>query len=156
MHSFKKAFIFFTIIALLSGCSINSIIKTEKSREEIARITEMMDSEDFNGATKHVNKIEKAGDRDIALFCRGYILSYPKNPHRDYSKAIKTFEKLVSMFPESPMKSDAEAWIRILSVIKEQQEEISRLKAKNQELKDSIDKLKEVDKETEKKRLGTP
>lgn len=75
---------------------------------------------------------------DEALFSMGVVYAHPRNPKKDYQKAIAFFKRLIREHPESPWAQEAEVWNGILQ--------------ENEKLLEMIEKTKQVDIEVEEKK----
>ena len=96
---------------------------------------------------------------DQALFQMGLIRVYPDNPKKDYQKSLLSFKQIISDYPKSKYKKDALAWIQILSQFKQFKSTNSALKLKlkeltntNNNLREQLKKIKEIDIITEEKK----
>jgi len=67
---------------------------------------------------------------DEALFQMGLIYSLPKSPTVDYEKSKIFFERLVSQYPDSSRREEAEAWVFAISRILENEKESFELQKK--------------------------
>ena len=85
-----------------------------------------------------------------ALYLMGVIYAHPQNPNANLERSLESFQILIKKYPESDLTRETEAWISKLRKIKKMDREIL-------ELKDQIDKLKEIDLGIEeKKRRESP
>ncbi|NTV55688.1 MAG: hypothetical protein HGA74_00190 [Deltaproteobacteria bacterium] len=67
---------------------------------------------------------------DEALFQMGLFYSLPKNPTADYEKSRVFFERLVTQYPDSSRKQEAEAWLLALTSIIDNEKESLELQKK--------------------------
>jgi hypothetical protein len=108
---------------------------------------------------------------DESLFQIGQIYAHPKNPDRDYTKSLQSFQRIVRQYPESRLQQDAKIWSSVIGLIIDQQNHVDRLKENNTvldkqvkmqkrkiiRLQDQLEKLKRIDiKIEEKKREAMP
>lgn len=110
---------------------------------------------------------------DEVFFQMGLIYSHPENPDKDYKKSLEYFRKVRKEFPDSNLKNKAQIFASLLNKIiqqgqknKEQRAEIVVLTEqldilkkeslekdkKSEELKQQIEKLKEIDLNIQKKK----
>ncbi len=118
-------------------------IHVEASPMEPARTK--MNNGDYSGALKEYNEIfkryPKKSPGDKALFEMGILFAYPDNPKRSRSKASGYFKRLISDFPESPMRGEALAWSDTLDRISECERRIRALSDENDEYKKQVKDL---------------
>lgn len=70
---------------------------------------------------------------------------YFKNAGTDYGIAAKDFQKLIQKYPDSPWKNPAQTWLNILN-------RLQTLNAENEKLKSDLQRLLDLDMQSEKKR----
>ncbi len=94
---------------------------------------------------QYLSESPAAGNRDRALFHLALAYSFLDSPVRDLQRAIRTFRRLVTAFPESPHRREAEVILslqnsaeRLRADVRERDE---RIKALNNEL----EQLKKMD-----------
>ncbi|MBW1829597.1 MAG: hypothetical protein JRI74_09275 [Deltaproteobacteria bacterium] len=80
-----------------------------------------------------------------ALYLMGIIYAHPQNPDSSLDRSLESFHILIKKHPKSDLTREAEAWVSTLRKIKKRDKEIL-------ELKDQIDKLKEIDLGIEEKK----
>ena len=174
------------IIAIFSfgGCSLRKkLIYNHPAASEQLRLHEarsLMVKGDFDGALERTREILKScpQSKDQVFFEMGLIYAHPKNPDNDHDAASRHFEAVMSEFPDSNLRSEAELWSLFLeklkkkeNTIQKQNQEIVTLKQKVDsllkekaarvkeisELQEHIEQLKEIDLSIEeKKRKSLP
>lgn len=83
---------------------------------------------------------------DQALYRIGLVYAHPRNSFADNEKAMDTFQKLLDLYPESPLRARAELWILILRDMEESRKKIDKLNGKILALeKNLVDKQKSLD-----------
>ena len=95
---------------------------------------------------------------DMALFEMGIIHAHPKNPQKDYQKALECFQKLIKEYPESEYRQNSEMMIFNIrnvalkdTTIAAQQAQIETLQRKVQGKENEIATLQKTIEEFEKK-----
>ena len=73
-----------------------------------------------------------------ARYSLAYTLAYYDNPQRDYGQALVEFEEFLRLYPDHRKAQDAKNWRQVLKTV--------------ETLNKSIEQLKKLDKELEKKR----
>lgn len=84
---------------------------------------------------------------DKALFKSAYTRSYYKNPSQDISGAVRDLKELISKFPVSSVRPEAQNWLGLLG-------QIETLKGEKEKLKNDLQRLLDLDIQSEKKRKG--
>jgi tetratricopeptide (TPR) repeat protein len=143
------------LILLLSlGCALSEKLRVEKPRQgEAYRYLdhgrELLAQGDYEGSlSENLKVVSLATGRppeNEALLNIGMIYAHPENPKRDYGQSIKFFRRLVKDFPQSPRVEEAKLLTGMLS----DNEKLSR---SVEELKQVIEKSKQVDLEIEQKK----
>lgn len=149
----------------------------------LARAKALLGRGRYNDALKDAEQVLNAQPQslgDEALFLIGLIYSNPGNPEQDYQKSLEHFQRLITKFPSSKMRRQADLMLiyvgelmktktrlRKLGKKKGQLEKaIAKEKAKGRELKkevdgcqaelqklrDQLEKLKEIDLVIEEKK----
>jgi outer membrane protein assembly factor BamD (BamD/ComL family) len=107
---------------------------------------------------------------DEGLFKIGCIYAHPKNPKRDYQKALDVFRQLVSEHPRSAYREPADAFIAILGELASRDRElmnrdkgapalrrqVDSLEKQVETLQKQIEQMKEIDRSLEEKRRNMP
>ncbi|HRT62632.1 MAG TPA: tetratricopeptide repeat protein [Syntrophales bacterium] len=108
-----------------------------------------------------VKKYPKSADR--ALFCMGYIYAHPKNPDRDYEKALDVFKRLVSAYPQSDYRPPSESFIPVLIEVTNRdrrsaglRKQVDTLEKQVKSLENQIEAMKAIDRNLEEKRRQSP
>ncbi len=83
--------------------------------------------------------------RAQALHALGQLQVDPKSPVRDYRAARRTYERLLSDYPESAWTSEARAWRAVLV-------ELERRDADTARLREDFERLKQLDMNMERRR----
>lgn len=82
---------------------------------------------------------------DDAQYKAAYTELYYKNTAADYEAAGKDFQKLIQKFPESSWTREAENWLALLA-------QLDSLKKDKEKLKADLQRLLDLDIQSEKKR----
>ena len=100
---------------------------------------------------------------DEALFRTGYLYAHPKNPERDYQKALDAFKKLVAEHPRSEYRQPAESFLHVLGELTHRERRASGLKRQAdtlekqvEMLEKQIEQMKAIDRNLEEKRRQAP
>jgi outer membrane protein assembly factor BamD (BamD/ComL family) len=80
-----------------------------------------------------------------ALYKTAYTELYFKNPAADPGISAKDFQRLIQRYPDSPWKGPAQNWINFLT-------QMELLKAEREKLKNDLQRLLDLDMQSEKKR----
>jgi len=130
----------------------------------------LLEQGDYEGALKENRKIltsyENIPPGDEALFNLGIIYAHYGYPDRDRRKSIVFFQRLVRVFPQSPLARKAKIWMgllhengRLSEEIEELKKTTGKIKLKNEgliqrieELERTISETKQVDIEIDQKK----
>jgi outer membrane protein assembly factor BamD (BamD/ComL family) len=114
-----KHFYFCLALLILSGCSLLSDWREQRqSRELMLQGHSLFSYGDYEGAS---NKYREAMiiahphvPADAATYNIGLIYAHPNNSQRNNLKAIESFSKVISDYPESPWVEEAKIWVGVL------------------------------------------
>lgn len=150
----KHLFLYCTgVIAILLagyGCAITSNIqKRVQGHSHMDLAEDYFVKGDYEAAVNEYKKAagffpEKAPG-DSAFFHMGIAWVHPENPERNYKKALECFQKVVSDFPDSPLREKAKAWTTAIK-------EVIRYEQRAKDLEKQLNTLKEIDISTERKK----
>jgi hypothetical protein len=140
-RSIAKVFLWCCVLILLADCTSArretgpglSDVKTGKFAGEMARLEEIAknDPDPFARAEAHLS--------------RARLYSSYKNPNPDYRQALRELEKYLSFNPPKGKTVEIRNWLAILR-------ELDRVKKENNDLKDILERLKNLDITIEEKR----
>jgi tetratricopeptide (TPR) repeat protein len=109
---------------------------------KVQRARKLLAQKDYEASLKLSEKVllqsGSQGAADEALFSLGLIYAHQENPRKDYAKALGYFQRLLKEYPKSSLAEEAKAWAGVLQ--------------ENQNLKQVIEKTKEVDIAVDEKR----
>jgi len=134
------------ILISFSGCGPleKTRVKTEvetEARQYLLRTRQLIAQGEFEGALSEVQNVLSLSFRepleDEALFLMGLIWVHSGNPKRDDAASLRAFRKLTGDFPQSP-------WVEPAKIIVVGLEEKGRLNQANEELRESLARLKQT------------
>ncbi len=103
----------------------------------------------YEGALKENQRILSLSGQnppgEEALYNMGLIHAHPGNGKRDYAKSLALFKRLIKDYPPSPWVEQANTWVRVL-------QENEKLGRSVEELRQMLEKSKQVDIEIEEKK----
>ena len=79
------------------------------------------------------------GLADRALFQLGLLYAHPENPDRDYNKSLGYFNKIISEFSQSRLRSQAQLWVLIIRDDINKERKIGKLNKKKVSLQKTIE-----------------
>ena len=79
---------------------------------------------------------------DQALFQIGLLYAHPENPSQEYQLALDAFNKILSGFPDSPYRDQAQVWVLFIRNLSEKDREIDQSNAKVVSLERSVEEQK--------------
>jgi len=150
------------LLIVVSGCSFFQESNRRKDlREALTQGQQLLVRGDYDGSLRAFqNVIAIAKDQppaDSANYHIGVILAHPQNPRKDRQKAIGSFDRVLTQYPESSYTEPAKAWIGVLNEIDATKQEIERTKLDVEKSKQEIEKSRIVaeraKQEAEKSRL---
>lgn len=126
------------LLNMSAGCAI--MHKTQDP--DLNRANELLQQKKYDEAVSQYRQLltpQKSSERDAAaLYSIGLILSYYSNPHKDYVKALEAFDEFLERYPNHPRAAEALNWKHTIKQM--------------QELRKSIEQLKQLDIRHEEKR----
>ncbi len=130
-----------TATLMLLGC----IYYPERwiSEEHLALSRYYLEKGDFQRALKESNASYRLFPQslgDEALYVRGLVWAHPANPEQNYGKAKEAFSTLLRKYPQSPIKSQAEAWILVIRELQNSQSILKKAENENDRLKNELKK----------------
>ena len=135
----KRERLFFHLVCILigplilGGCALNGTRLLTESQDLMAR------GEYSRALEKNQELLEKYPQMgDLALFQMGLITAHPKNPDKDYQNSLRYFQRLITEFPKSDLKNQAQIWELSLQKTIEKDKKIVALQRQ-------IEKLKKID-----------
>jgi outer membrane protein assembly factor BamD (BamD/ComL family) len=162
-------FIACVILAGICGCSG---LQGALARPDYWQADHHLAGGDYQAALKQYREITELYPQaaDEALFGMGCLYAHPRNPQRDYQKALDAFRRVVNDYPRSKYREPAEA---LLSVVGEAASQNSQAAAQKklietlekqldgqqkqiEGLQKQIEQMKEIDRSLEEKRRKAP
>ena len=148
--------LYLSLFFLTAGCvyfqkPLSSLPMKEpnKALSSLNRAQELCEKGDYTGAIKAYRSVVETYPQDSlaaeAQFGLAYILLYFENPKRDYDEALKEFQRFTERYTISPRLREAKNWISFLNQLNDQAVE-------NERLKSDLQRLLDIDIESEKKR----
>ena len=122
--------------------------KEWQGKQGIAEARALMFKGDFETSLKYNKDVLRQfpltlGDQ--ALFQMGLNYAHPEKANPDNLKAIECFQRVIEDFPKSNISDEAGIWILFLQKTIENNKRFEGLQSQEEDLKDQIEKLKEID-----------
>lgn len=141
---------FFMLLVLFSGCAgFASLESSTAAAEHFKKAESFFEDGKYSEALKEYRTVTaQYPDDDLAddaLYKTAYTELYYKNAAADHGMAMKDFQRLIQKYPDSPWKGPAQNWVSFLT-----QEE--SLKTEREKLKSDLQRLLDLDMQSEKKR----
>ena len=149
------------LLVYFSGCSlVDDLARQRQLREALASGDQLLSHGDYAGSLKAFESVaEIARDQapaDAALYKMGIIHLHPRNPKKDRHRAIGSFSRVFSRFPESSWAEQAKIWVGVLNEAEESFRDLARSKetieASRQEAERNRQALEKSKLENEKSR----
>ena len=136
------------LIMMLWIAACSHVPQSWQTRQNLSQAKALLANGHYQAALGKTQQVLSSdpGTKGVeALYLMGIIYAHPQNPNSSLERSLESFHILVKKYPESELTREAEAWISTLRKIKKMDKEIL-------ELKDQIDKLKEIDLGIEEKK----
>jgi outer membrane protein assembly factor BamD (BamD/ComL family) len=143
---------FYFCLALLiffAGCSaLQETNRRQEMRDALTTGRHLLAHGDYDGSLKAFQDViimaQDQPPADAATYNIGLVYAHPQNSQRDLQKAIGSFNRLITHYPDSPWTEQAKIWVGVLNEAEESKQAI-------EDSKQVIEKSRE---EVEKNRLA--
>jgi len=150
------------LLIFLAGCSVlQESSQRQEMRDALTTGRNLLAHGDFDGSLKAFeNVIGMAQDKppaDAATYNIGLVYAHPQYPRRDPQKAIGSFNRVISRFPESPWAEQAKIWVSVLNEAEESKQAVENSKEVIEKSKEEVERnrlaVEKSKQEIEKSRL---
>ena len=117
----------------LGLCGCGHLLNQWQGEQDLREAKLLMHTGQYSESERKTMRVLEAFPKtlgDEALFQMGLIYSLPKSPAVDYEKSKVFFERLVSQYPDSSRREEAEAWVFAINRILENEKESFELQKK--------------------------
>lgn len=133
------------LLIIVSGCGLfQESNRRRELREALTQGQQLLARGDYEASLKAFQSViviaKDQPPADSANFHIGVVLAHPQNPRKDRQKAIVSFERLLTQYPESSFAEPAKAWIGVLNEIGATKQEIERTKVEVEKSKQESEK----------------
>lgn len=136
------------LIALAAGCATLPQ-PADPAEREFRVAAALLDhgrfAEAIRGFTAVAERYPKHARAQDALYASGYARLHPRNADADTDAAVRDFQRLVKAYPNGPRSAEAQTWIGVLT-------QLGHLRAEREKLRSDLQRLLDLDVESEKKR----
>ncbi|MBI3595787.1 MAG: tetratricopeptide repeat protein [Nitrospirae bacterium] len=141
---------FFILLQLLTSCAgLATVEEPTAAAEHFKKANAFFEEGQYAEAIKEYRYVAAQFPNDDlaadAQYQVAYTEIYFKNTGSDYGMAAKDFQKLIQKYPNSPWKNPAQNWLNFLS-------QLESLKTEKEKLKSDLQRLLDLDMQSEKKR----
>jgi tetratricopeptide (TPR) repeat protein len=152
----------FALLIFVAGCSVlQESNQLREMREALTTGRNLLAHGDYDGSLNAFeNVVVMAQDKppaDAATYNIGLVYAHPQYSRRDLQKAIGSFNRLITRFPESPWAEQAKIWVGVLNETEESKQAVENSKEVIEKSREEIEKNRQaVEKskqEIEKSRL---
>jgi tetratricopeptide (TPR) repeat protein len=152
----------FALLIFVSGCSVlQESNRLREMREVLTTGRNLLAHGDYDGSLNAFeNVVVMAQDKppaDAATYNIGLVYAHPQYSRRDLQKAIGSFNRLITRFPESPWAEQAKIWVGVLNETEESKQAVENSKEVIEKSREEVEKNRQaVEKskqEIEKSRL---
>jgi outer membrane protein assembly factor BamD (BamD/ComL family) len=167
----KHLHVFIACVILAGICSCTGL-QGALARPDYWQADHHLAGGDYQSALKQYREItelypQAAGE---ALFGMGCLYANPKNPQRDYQKALDALRRVVNDYPRSKYREPAEALLSVIGEAASQNSQAASQKRQVEALEKQLDgqqkqieglqkqieQMKEIDRSLEEKRRKAP
>jgi len=133
------------LLIIVSGCGLfQESIRRRELSDALTHGQQLLARGDYEGslnAFQNVIAIAKnQPPADSANFYIGVVQAHPQNPHKDRQKAVVSFQRVLTQYPQSRFAAPAKAWVAVLNEIDAANQEIARTKLEAEKSKQEIEK----------------
>lgn len=145
MKNFALCFIMTMLLSITTGCA--PILMHQDP--ELANAASLVQQKKYADAIESYRKMlnpQTPGERDAtARYALGLLHAFHDNPNRDYNQAVEAFDEFLRRYPKHGHVAEAQNWKATIRLIQEEAKE-------KEQLKKSINQLKQLDIRHEEKR----
>lgn len=157
-------YFYFCVALLISlvGCSLwQESSRERETRDSLVAADNLFARGDFDGSLNAFQKIlDAAHDQppaDRASYSIGLIYAHPQNPKRDLQKAKRSLDRVIRLYPDSPLAEQATIWVGVLNETEASKREIEQVKRDLETSKEEVEKkqlaIEKSKQEVDKSRL---
>lgn len=141
---------FYILFVFFSGCAGFAALENSMSAaEHFKKAESFFENGKYSEAIKEYRTVTAQYPEDNladdALYKTAYTELYYKNVAADYGMATKDFQRLIQKYPASPWKGPAQNWVSFLT-------QAESLMTEREKLKSDLQRLLDLDMQSEKKR----
>jgi outer membrane protein assembly factor BamD (BamD/ComL family) len=141
---------FYVPLLFVLGCTGLASLKNSTAAAEYFKQGEsFFEAGKYSEALKEYRTVTAQFPEDelaaAALYKTAYTELYFKNPAADPGTSVKDFQRLIQRYPDSPWKGPAQNWINFLA-------QMELLKTEREKLKSDLQRLLDLDMQSERKR----
>ena len=156
---------FYFCLALLiffAGCStLQESSRSQEMREALTAGQHLLAHGDYDGSLKAFQDVvvmaQDQPPADAATYNIGLVYAHPQNSQRDLQKAIGSFNRLITHYPESPLTEQAKIWVGVLNEAEESKQAVEDSKQVIEKSREEVEKnrlaVEKSQQEIEKSRL---
>ena len=138
------------LLLLISGCAgLASLESSTAAAEHFRNAERFFEEGKYSEALKEYRIVTARFPddelADDALYQTAYTEIYFKNAAADPGTAVKDFQRLIQKYPDSPWKGPAQNWVSFLA-------QAESLRTETEKLKNDLQRLLDLDMQSEKKR----
>ena len=119
--------------------------KTTQGRQLLEQGMEQMVSRRYEASmTSNLTVLNQFPDKlaDRAYFQIGLLCALPENPNQSYEKSLESFNQILSDFPESPLRPQAQLWVLFLEDVADKEQQLGILNGRNALLEKTVGQQK--------------
>ena len=132
------------LLTIISGCGLlQDSNRRREMRDSLASGNSSLAHGDYDASLKAFQHVlgmaQDQPPADAATYSIGLVYVHPQNPNKDREKAIGSFNRVISKFPESPWAEPAKIWVGVLNEAEKSTLEIEKSKQVIEKSKQEIE-----------------
>lgn len=135
--------------------------RQREMRETLATGDQLLAQGDFSGSLKAFQRILTAAQdkppADVATYNMGLVYAHPQNPERNLQKAVRSFDQVARLYPDSPWAEQAKIWVGVLNETEESKHDVETTRQDIEKWKQEVERnrvaIEKSKQEADKSRL---
>src|SRR6266508_4595771 len=137
------------LVIFLTGCSVaQESVRYREMQDALTTGQNLLAHGDYDASLKAFQSVLlMAPDKppaDAATYNIGLVYAHPQYSRRDLQKAIGSFTRLITRYPNSPWTEQAKIWVGVLNEAEKSKQEIEKSRLELEKSKQEIEKSKQV------------
>lgn len=159
----QRQYFYFCLALLIfvAGCSLQETTRDREMRDALTSGNSLFAHGDYDGSLKIFQNLtvlaQDGPPGDVATYNMGLVYAHPQYAKRDIQKAIGSFSRVITRYPDSPWAAQAKVWVGVLNETESSKQEIEKsrqmIEKSLQEVEKNRSAVEKSKQEIEKSRL---